>query len=67
MRDNPQFDRKTITLFMHGYFPDDTPNNVNTKTTRWLNKMVDFGLVFNQGYNSYELNYDELKNLAVEW
>jgi hypothetical protein len=63
--DEPEFDRKTIQLFMEGTFPDDTPNNVITKTTRWLNKMLDFGLISKTKYSNYKLNSNAIKDLNL--
>ncbi len=64
--DEPDFDRHKISLFMEGSFPDDTPANVTKKTTRWLNKMDEFGFIKKKRHNHYQLKYEQIKTLNIE-
>ena len=62
----PDFDRRTIQLFMEGAFSDLTPDNISKKTTRWLNKMMEFGLIKKKKHGDYKLNFDAIKELNIE-
>ena len=39
------FDRRKIQLYMEADFPDSLTSSISKKTTRWLNKMTEFGLI----------------------
>ena len=60
------FNRNTIRLYMEGEYPDLAPNTINQKITRWLNKMVEFGLIKDKGHDKYQLNRDAIKNLNLD-
>jgi hypothetical protein len=60
------FNRNTIRLYMEGEYPDLAPNTINQKITRWLNKMVEFGLIKDRGHDKYQLNRDAIKNLNLD-
>jgi hypothetical protein len=51
---------------MEGEYPDLAPNTINQKITRWLNKMVEFGLIKDRGHDKYQLNRDAIKNLNLD-
>ena len=61
--EKPDFDRKSIELFISGSNPNDTPDNVSKKTTRWLKKMVEFGFVKKIKHNSYKLRFSQIRQL----
>ena len=59
------FDRKKLMAFITPLFPEDNPDTNYRKGTRWLTKMISFGLIKGSG-NRYELNHEEIKYLEKE-
>ena len=61
-----QFDRRTIHLFFEGQFSDLTASAITKKTTRWLNKMIEFGLIKKLKHGDYKLMMDAIKDLNLD-
>ena len=63
--DSLQFDRRTTQLFFESEFSDLSSSAITKKTTRWLNKMVEFGLIKKLKHGDYELKKDAIKDLNL--
>ena len=64
--DSPVFNRRKIQLFLEGEFPDITSTAISQKTTRWLNKMTEFGLIRKLKHGDYKLRMSAIKDLNLD-
>ena len=64
--DSLQFDRRTTQLFFESEFSDLSSSAITKKTTRWLNKMVEFGLIKKLKHGDYKLMMDAIKDLNLD-
>ena len=64
--DDPVFDRRKIQLYMEADFPDSLTSSISKKTTRWLNKMTEFGLIQKLKHGGYKLNLNAIRDLKFD-
>jgi len=64
---SPNFDRAMLTEFLKDRAEFDqalhTPDYIKNKTTRFINKICDWGFVTKTGHNQYTLNADVISDL----
>ena len=64
--DEPVFERRKIQLFLEAEYPDMQERALSQKTTRWLNKMNEFGLIQKLKHGDYKLNMSSIKDLKFD-